>query len=113
MQNFYCTLFSSNIQSLLVSEANDALREQLLTNKKNEYNINTILSLGIIKTKIIDLFMKDVDAKFVLKDLEKLFLKTLIPIRPNRSFSRNTQKYRTRAKPSVLKNYKPVVWSLT
>lgn len=109
MQDFYCTLFLSNIQSLLVSEANDKLKEQGISNKKYEYKVNTNLSIGFMKTKIIDLFMKDNDAEFVLKNLEELFLKTLIPIRPNRSFTRNTQKFRIRAKPPVTKNHKNVL----
>ena len=68
MQDFYCTLFLSNIQSLLVSEANDKLKEQGKSNKKYEYKVNTNLSIGL-KTKIIDLFMEDSDAEFVLKNL--------------------------------------------
>jgi len=42
-----------------------------------------------------------------LIELEKLFIKNLIPIRPNRSFKRDTLKYRKRKKPPVTKNFKP------
>ena len=37
LQDFYCTLFLSNIQSLLVSEANEELKNQGKNNKMYEY----------------------------------------------------------------------------
>lgn len=109
LQDFYCTLFLSNIQSLLVSEANDNLKKQNIENKKYEYKVNTNLSIGLIKERIVDLFIKENDAAKILKELENLFTKTLIPIRPNRSYERNTNKYRTRKKPIIVKNFKDVL----
>ena len=106
LQDFYCTLFLSNVQSLLVSEANDELKMQHITDKKYEYKVNTNLSIGFIKTRIIDLFLKESDEEETLKELEGLFLKTLIPIRPNRSYERNPNKYRKRVKPKITKNYR-------
>lgn len=106
LQDFYCTLFLSNIQSLLVSEANDELKKQNIEGKKYEYKVNTNLSIGFIKERIIDLFLKNNNAENILKELENLFIKTLIPIRPNRSYERNTVKYRTRKKPIIVKNFK-------
>jgi Transposase DDE domain len=106
LQDFYCTLFLSNVQSLLVSEANDELKMQHITDKKYEYKVNTNLSIGFIKTRIIDLFLKESDEEDTLKELEGLFLKTLIPIRPNRSYERNPNKYRKRVKPKITKNYR-------
>ena len=106
MQDFYCTLFISNIQSLLVSEANDELKSQNITNKKYLYKVNTNLSIGFLKTRIIELFSKNNKTENTLLELEKLFLKTLVPIRPGRSFERDTYKYRARKKPAVTKNFK-------
>jgi Transposase DDE domain len=107
LQDFYCSLFLSNIQSLLTSEANDELKKQNVTDKKYEYKVNANLSIGFIKTRIIDLFMKESDEQKILKELENLFLKSTIPIRPNRAFPRNTNKFRIRKKPPVIKNFKP------
>lgn len=106
LQDFYCTLFLSNIQSLLVSEANEELIKQNINDKKYEYKVNTNLSIGFIKGRIVDLFLKENNAEDILKELEGLFKKTLIPIRPNRSLQRNMGKYRTRTKPIIVKNFK-------
>jgi len=107
LQDFYCTLFLSNIQSLLVSEANEELKNKGENNKMYEYKVNTNLSIGFIKTRLVELFLKDSDTENVLNELDKLFLKNLIPLRPNRSFPRNTLKYRKRKKPTITKNFKP------
>lgn len=109
LQDFYCTLFLSNIQSLLVSEVNDELKSRNIIDKKYEYKVNTNLSIGFIKERIVDLFLKENNTENILKGLENLFTKVLIPIRPNRSYERNTQKYRTRKKPIIVKNYKNVL----
>lgn len=105
-QDFYCTLFLSNIQSILVSEANEELLNQEVKTKKYQYKINTNLSIGFIKARLIELFFKDSKTDYILAELEKLFVKNVIPIRPNRSFERNTLKYRKRKKPPVTKNFK-------
>ena len=42
----------------------------------------------------------------MLRELKKLFLENQIPIRPNRSFKRETGKYRKRLKPKVTKTKK-------
>lgn len=106
LQDFYCTLFLSNIQSLLVGEANEELISRKESNKKYEYKINTNLSIGFIKTRLIELFLKESNTGDILTELEKLFIKNLIPIRPERSFSRDTLKYRKRKKPPITKNFK-------
>lgn len=106
LQDFYCTLFLSNIQSLLISEANDKLKQQNITDKKYEYKVNTNLSIGFIKTRIVELFTQGSNTENTLQELEELFLKTLIPIRPNRSYKRNTNKFRVRSKPAITKNFK-------
>jgi hypothetical protein len=106
IQDFYCTLFLSNIQSLLVGEANEELANQGVNDKKYEYKVNTNLSIGFIKTKLIELFLQESNTENVLIELEKLFIKYVIPIRPNRSFERDTLKYRKRKKPPITKNFK-------
>ena len=106
LQDFYCTLFLSNIQSLLTSEANDELKMNNIKDTKYEYKINTNLSIGFIKTRLIELFSEQNHTENTLTELEALFIKNLIPIRPNRTFKRNTLKYRKRKKPPITKNFK-------
>jgi hypothetical protein len=109
LQDFYCTLFLSNIQSLLVSEANEELKKQNIEDKMYEYKINTNLSIGLLKERIVDLFLNENNAEIILKELENLFIRVLIPIRPNRSYERDVGKYRKRRKPKISKNYKNVL----
>ena len=72
----------------------------------SEYKINANLSIGFIKTRLVELFLEESKTQNILLELEKLFIKNVIPIRPNRSFDRNTFKYRNRKKPAITKNFK-------
>jgi len=42
----------------------------------------------------------------IVEQIKKLFLEHQVSIRPNRSFERNSGKYRSRIKPKVTKNHK-------
>ena len=52
--------------------------------------------------------MKDTDSEKTLQELEQLFLKPTIPIRPNRAFVRNTNKFRVRKNPQYQRTLKVV-----
>jgi hypothetical protein len=104
LQDFYAALFVSNIQSLIVGEINNELKENSIT--KYEYKVNNNLSYGFLKDRIINLFFSGTDTKAILLELTDLFRKHLVPIRPNRSFERFKDKYRSRQKPKIPKNMK-------
>ena len=55
LQDFYSTLFVSNIQTLIESELNEELEKEQ-KGKKYEYKINTSLSYGFMKDRILSLF---------------------------------------------------------
>ena len=105
LQDFYAALFISNIQTLIVSELNDQQQEN---NKKRkyQYKVNTNLSYGFLKNRVIELFFTEKSMEKIIIELKKLFKENQIPIRPNRSFKRNTTKYTTRIKPKITKNQK-------
>ena len=105
LQDFYATLFVSNIQTLIESELGE---ERELKNKarKYDYKINTNLSYGFLKNRILEIFFKEDSMEKIIDELKKLYLEHQIPIRPNRSFDRNTRKYHARLKPKVTKNQK-------
>lgn len=42
----------------------------------------------------------------MVNELKHIFKKYLIPIRPDRKFERDTEKYRRRVKPKTTKNHK-------
>ena len=108
LQDFYAALFVSNVQSLIVGEINDELAEEF-TENKYQYKVNNNLSYGFLKDRIITLFFSDKEMETIVSELKELFKKHTIPIRPNRKYERNTDKYRKRDKPKVLKNIKDAI----
>ena len=107
LQDFYSTLFVSNIQTLIENEINEEIEKESETkNIKYQYKINTTLSYGFMKDRILELFFTKNDMNDIINELKELFKKHLIPIIPNRKFERKIVKYRTRTKPIVTKNQK-------
>ena len=98
----------SNVQSLIIGEINDELAEEF-TENKYQYKVNNNLSYGFLKDRIITLFFSDKEMETIVSELKELFKKHTIPIRPNRKYERNTDKYRKRDKPKVLKNIKDAI----
>jgi hypothetical protein len=104
-QDFEASIFISNVQSLIVGELNNELEEKPNKKiKKYEYKINTAVSYGLLRNRIISLFLNPKESENVVDELKKIFKKHLIPIRPNRKLERNTEKYRREPKPKVTKN---------
>jgi hypothetical protein len=87
-QDFYAALFISNIQTLIVSELEDEITLEN-KNKKYNYKINTNLSYGFLKNRILELFFSENSQENSIIELKKLFKENQIPIRPNRSNKRN------------------------
>ncbi|GAB1858748.1 IS4 family transposase [Flavobacteriaceae bacterium MHTCC 0001] len=105
LQDFYAALFVSNIQTLIQSDLEQEL-EQHNKQRKYNYKVNTNLSYGFLKNRILELFFSDNPMEKTFEQLKELFLKHQVPIRPNRSYNRSSGKYRSRIKPSVTKNHK-------
>ncbi len=107
-QDFNAALFVSNVQTLLVTELNEELNKGT-QETKYKYKINTNLSYGFLKDKIISLFLSDSEISEIISELKELFSKNLIPIRPNRKFDRDVGKYRNRIKPKITKNQRDAI----
>ena len=106
LQDFKAALFVSNVQTLIISELEEELKD---TNqgKKYDYKINTNISYGLLKNRVVTLFMNErPDGADIVEELKSLYRSHLVPIRPNRKFERNPGKYRARIKPKVTKNQK-------
>lgn len=86
-QDFYANLLISNIQSLILQEAQKKLENQ---NKKYKYKINKNLSLGYMKDRVIKILKNKEHNKY--EELVKLFLIEPVPIRPNRKNPRNQKR---------------------
>lgn len=105
LQDFYSSIFVSNIQTLLVEEINDELKT-LRGQTKYQYKVNTNVSYGILKNRILELFFSDKPIEQITDQIKELLKKHTIPIRPNRKYERDNGKYRKRTKPRVTKNQK-------
>lgn len=106
-QDFHCAIFITNVQSLIIDEAMPRVNEGC-KGRKLKYKINSSVSLGIMKYHIIDIFMNNSTEK-ALKKLEDELVTHLVPVKPNRKFLRDTQKYRKRTRPLMFKNRKNVI----
>jgi hypothetical protein len=107
-QDFNAALFVSNIQTLLVTEINDELaleKEQT----KYQYKVNTNLSYGFLKDRVVALLLTNSEPEQVFTELKDLFKKHLVPVRPGRKNKREVDKYRNRVKPLITKNQKDAI----
>jgi len=107
-QDFFCAVFISNLKSIIVNDLEEELKVKN-QNTKLDYKINTNLSYGFLKNRILELLFKEAPLEEVFKELENLFLQNTIPIRLNRNNKREVGKYRTRVRPLVLKNQKDAI----
>ena len=108
LQDFYAALFISNIQTLIVSKLEDEIIERN-KHKKYNYKINTNMSYGLLKNRILEIFFLEDSMDKAVDKIKQLFLEHQVPIRPNRTFKRNSGKYRTRIKPKITKNQKDTI----
>lgn len=108
MQDFFCAIFISNLQSVIVNSLQDEIKEKNF-NTRLDYKINTNLSYGFLKNRILELLIKEAPLETVFSELENIFLQNKTPIRENRSNKRNIGKYRVRSKPKVTKNQKDAI----
>lgn len=107
-QEFNCALYMSNLQSILTKEAQEEANEKY-QNRKYEYKINSSLSLCNIRTKLVELFTSKKENEVIMQELKILFVLNVVPVRPNRSFIRKHDKYRTRTKPKQFNNRRCVL----
>jgi len=103
LQDFYATMFVSNVQTLIVAELEEEITEET-KKRKYKYKVNNNLSYGFLKNRILELFLTEESIEVVVSKLKELFKKHLVPIRPNRTYKREMGKYRRRIKPKVTKN---------
>lgn len=107
-QDFFCAIFISNLQSVIVNDLEEELAIKNC-NTKLDYKINANLSYGFLKNRILELLFKEAPLEEVFKELENLFLQNTIPIRLNRNNKREVGKYKKRLRPVVLKNQKDAI----
>jgi hypothetical protein len=108
IQDFYCAIFISNLQSVIVNDLKNEIAEQNLQ-RQYDYKVNANLSYGFLKNRVLELLGKEQPIERVFLQLQELFLKHTIPIRNNRNNPRITGKFKARLKPKVTKNQRDAI----
>ena len=108
MQDFYAMIFVSNAQSLIVGDINDELAQQS-TKRKHQYKVNNNISYGFLKDRIITMFFSSQPIDDTVAELKELFMKNIVPIRPNRKYERDTKRYQRQNVHKVLKNSRDAI----
>lgn len=107
-QDFNAAIFISNLQNLLVNNADEELKKQG-RKVKHKHKVNRNTSYGFMKDRVISIFFSDKGHAEITKELKYLFLKNTVPIRPGRKSKREVGKYRNKDKPKNIKNHKDAV----
>lgn len=87
-QDFYATIFISNLETLLTQGSNEKLSHK--TNNKFKQKINKSVSFNTVKNYCFELFYSNKDIDIIFDEMSKLFLTNTIQIRPNRKYPRPT-----------------------
>lgn len=85
-QDFYATIFISNLETIVVQSSSEELTNK--TNTKFKQKINKSVSFNTIKNYCFELFYSNKDIEVIFDEMSKLFLTSTVQIRPNRKFKR-------------------------
>jgi hypothetical protein len=107
-QEFNCALYMSNMQTIFTQEAQQLVDEKC-KDRKYEYRVNSSLSLGYIRERLIDIYSTRKEPGQLMQELQELFIRNPIPIRPGRKNKREPDKYRQRTKPKQFNNRRNVL----
>jgi hypothetical protein len=107
MQDFYATFFIGNLQEIL-SKPSQIRAKEKTKDHKYEYKINRNVAIGLMKNKIVRLFI-DEAPQSILDQLERLFIRHLEPIRPDREYERIVKHKRKKGKYQTFTNYRRAV----
>jgi hypothetical protein len=96
-QDFYATVLTNNIRALIHWDLQDEIeRENQEKSRKYQYKLNTNLSIGRLKDRLVTLMLEQGDVQAFYNDLKREMKRNMVPIRPGRHFPRtrkNHQKY--------------------
>lgn len=107
LQDFYACIFIGNLQSIISKQCNTEL-ESKNTHRKYHYKVNRNVAIGMLKNRVILLFIHQ-QTRESLMELERLFIKNIEPIRPDRSYERVIKSKRAKGKYQTLTNYKRAI----
>jgi hypothetical protein len=96
-QDFYATVLTNNIRGLIHWDLHeDVEADNHSKARKYSYQLNTNLSIGRLKDRLVTLLLDQGDLQTFYEELKQQIARTMTPIRPGRNFPRtrkNRQKY--------------------
>ncbi len=107
-QDFYATIFTANIQSLIINSC-DKKVNKISKRRKYNYKVNRNVSIGLLKNRIVMMFLIDEKTEKILENLTVKFMQELIPIRKGRSVQRSKFSRRRNGKYQTFTNYKRAI----
>ena len=107
-QDFYATIFTYNLQSIFIRSLDEQVAEKNKTRQHN-YQINRNVTLGILKGRMIRLFIQPVDG--LIEKLRRKFIRYLTEDKKYQGVQmvRNKKAQRIAGKYRTLTNYKRAI----
>jgi hypothetical protein len=99
-QDFFATIFTCNVAGLLMQEAQTEVEQEhseaekpnnatvKIKQRKYVYKINRNVLIGTLKNEIVEIFLNDTDLNAYCEQFKKRIKRSLVPIRPGRSYPR-------------------------
>jgi len=106
-QDFYAAIFTANVHSILVNDCKPVIEEQT-KNRDGTYKINKNISLGLLKTVLIKLFLAP-DFEPIMEEIQIEFCKHVVLYKRKPSTERKKRKRNLDGKYVTLKNYKRAI----
>lgn len=106
-QDFYAAIFTANVHSILVNDCKPVIEEQT-KHREGTYKINKNISLGLLKTVLIKLFLAP-DFEPVMEEIQIQFCKHVVLSKKKKSTARKRRKRNIDGKYVTLKNYKRAI----
>jgi hypothetical protein len=105
IQDFYATIFVTNLHMLLIKDAQKNIKRKT-KHRKHAMKINNNKSYGRLKKSLLSLFIKN-NPSTILAELTTYFTVNLLPIRLGRSYPRVRKNKQSNSKHKMFTNYKP------
>jgi hypothetical protein len=106
-QDFYATVFLSNLQEIISKPSQEKVKERT-SGCKYSYQVNRNVAIGLMKNRVISLFLSNNPEEIIIQ-LQNLFAQYIEPVRPNRKVPRIRKLKRRAGKYKALTNYKRAI----
>jgi len=107
LQDFHAAVVVLNLQSCIEKECE---QELVLINKRRKYDyaVNQNIAIGHLKNRIVLLFLNE-QPEEILDELKALFINSLEPVRPDRTYERIFKVKHLKGKYKTQTNYKRAI----